>query len=108
MVFLSSSKLKENLTELHIIVRTTGLCFLFVRMNCILDQQLHGIMILLMKQAETMVLPENGVIRCQFCIWDLQKMEFRGVDCRMSSVMYVIKCFTFHFICSYSAKILSQ
>ena len=60
--FFSLSKMKENLTELHIIVRTTGLCFLFVRMNCILDQQLHGIMILLMKQAGTMVLTQNGVI----------------------------------------------
>ena len=29
MVFLSSSKLKENLTELHIIVRTTGFIILF-------------------------------------------------------------------------------
>ena len=32
--FLSSNKLKENLTELHIIVRTTGLVFfLFIDIN---------------------------------------------------------------------------
>ena len=54
-----------------------------MRMNYdILDQQiLHGIMILLMKKAGTMVLPQNGVIR--FCIWDrdhgmdTQDLEFK-------------------------------
>ena len=35
----------------------------------------------------SMVLDGPYSVTQQYCIWDLQKMEFRGVDCRMSSVM---------------------